>query len=225
MTFGEEELFNRLSELYIKTTGHILDQAKYYEKGKDIYRMGEIPKGIYYLNKGASKVTRLGVNGREVILRIAGPHEFIGYLSLLKGWSFKSTATCVEDSEVYFIPRTVFLKLLRTDLHFANGVIQMLCEKLCYSTDEVTDLVTKNVKQRLCTVLLALDQAINHENGTNSGLLRLKKKDIASMVGTVPETLSRQLSTLEDEGLIGVNEKSIELINRGKLLYVSELGD
>ena len=222
----EEALFDKLGKLYDETTGRSLDGSRTYEKSANVYHFGEIPKGIYYLRRGSAKVTRLGVNGREVILRIAGPNEFIGYLSLLKGWSYKSSAVCLEKSQIFFVPKTIFLRLLKTDVEFANGVVNMLCEKLTYSTEEVTDLVTKTVKQRICTALLALDHAFNSENeANNQGIVKFKKKDIASLIGTVPETFSRQLSQLENEGLILVNDRCIEIINRAKLLFISRLGD
>jgi len=221
----EEQLFKRLLEKFDELIGHYLQNTKIFQNEKNIYQLGDRPKGIYYLISGKVKVTQIGINGREVILRIATPNQFIGYLSLLNSDYYTTSATCLEESEIYFVPKSVFLKSIKTDVLFANGVIHMLCEKLSYSSDEVTDLVTKNVRERISTVLLTLDHAINDNAGKVNGEVRLKKKDIASLVGTVPETLSRNLCTMENEGLLRVDEKSIQLIDRGKLVRISQLGD
>lgn len=223
----EEQLFIKLLEIYDESTDHHLDHLKTLQKEKDIYLQGEMPKGVYYLKKGKVKVTQLGINGREVILRIANSNQFVGYLSLLKGGGYRTSATCLMDSEVYFVPKSIFLKSIKTDIAFANGVIRMLCDNLSCSSDEITSLATKNVRQRLSSVLLALDHAFNHNGGkvNGSGSVRLKKKDIASLVGTVPETLSRKLSIMENEGLLRVDDKSIHLTNREMLIRISELGD
>ena len=220
----KEELFEKLEQLYLETTGHEIQQYKHYHKNQHVYHFGEIPKGIYYIKEGSVKVTRFGANGREIIIRVAQSHDFVGYLSLLKSWSYKTSAISMEESEIYFIAKPIFMKSLHADHDFAYGVIDLLCDKLFDSTQGVIDLATKSVKQRLCTALLTLQNGSLTQDHT-SGIIRFKRKDIAAMIGTIPETVSRQLAELEKEDMIRASEKHLEIINRDKLARLSKLGD
>lgn len=219
-----EQLFEKLTSLYEETTGHTIQLVKQFEADRPLYRYGEIPKGIYYINKGSVKVTKYGSNGREIIIRIARAHDFVGYLSLLKGWSYKTTAICLEEAEVYFIAKTVFIKSIKADPEFGYQVIRMLCDRLGTSDDTIEGLATKSVRERLSTTLLTLSKAELAPDGV-PGFIKLKRKDIASMIGTIPETLSRQLTELEHMGFLKNHDKFIEILNREELTKISKLVD
>lgn len=219
-----EELFDKLQALYKETTGHKIQLVKHFNADHVLYRYGEIPKGIYYINSGSVKVTKYGSNGREIIIRVADSHDFVGYLSLLKGWSYKTTAVCLEESEVYFIAKTVFIKSIKADPEFGYQVIKMLCDRLDSSDQAIEGLATKSVRERLSTTLLTLGRAgIGSEEAP--GVIKFKRKDIASMIGTIPETLSRQLADLEKLNVIKNYDKHIEIINREELTRISRLID
>ncbi|MEO1050829.1 MAG: Crp/Fnr family transcriptional regulator [Bacteroidota bacterium] len=222
MTF-KEELFENLKTLYKETTGHKIQLVKNHDVDQYVYRYGEIPKGIYYISSGSVKVARQGTNGREVILRVAQSHDFIGYLSLLQGWSYKTSAICLEKSEIYFIAKTIFLKSIEADPQFGYKVIEMLCDRVYKSDNAITGLATKSVRERLCMTLLTLDRTT--PSFDEIGVVKFKRKDIAAMIGTIPETISRQLNELEKAGLIINHEKHIEIINREELTKIGKLGD
>ncbi len=224
MSTSSEILFEKLEKLHKKKTGFGFNVTRHYGEGDHLYNYGEIPRGIFYIKSGSVKITRIGSNGRELILRVAQSHDFVGYLSLLKAWSYKTTAICLEASEIYFISKPIFLKAIQTDNDFAYGVIKLICDRYLDTTDDMVDLASKTVKQRICAALLTLDKAKAKKNG-NIGVVKIKRKDLGSMVGTIPETVSRQLAELEKEGLIKTSEKSIEIINRHSLATISKLGD
>lgn len=219
-----EKLFEKLERLYLDHLPEEQRITRHFERDCMVYRFGEVPKGIFYIKEGSIKITRLGANGKEVIIRIASNHDFIGYLSLLKSWSYLTSATTLETSEIYFFPKNIFLEAINEDTEFAYGVIGLVCESSLDSAAGLVDLASKNVKQRLCASLLTLDKVETKAYGQN-GVISFRKKDISSMIGAAPETVSRYLAELEADGLIKVHLKNIELINRQGLTNISNLGD
>lgn len=221
---NKENLFEKLEKLYLSQSDNKKQKTRYYESDQYIYRFGEVPKGIFYIRKGAVKITRIGANGKEIIIRIANSHDFIGYLSLLKYWSYMTSATAIENTEIYFFPKDIFLAAIKTDNEFAFEVIDLLCERSIDSISGMVDMASKSVEQRLCAALLTLDQIAIKKYGKPS-IIKLRKKDISSMIGSVPETVSRQLAKLEKEGFITTTDKGIEVISRHHLAKISNLGD
>lgn len=219
-----EKLFDKLEKLYLSQQNDNHNKTIHFASGQDIYNFGEVPKGIFYVKEGAVKIIKIGANGREIIVRIANSHDFIGYLSLLKSWSYLTSAISLEESEIYFFPKSIFLKAIKTDSEFAYNVIDLLCERSMDSITGMVDMASKNVEQRLSATLLTLDKAETKKYG-RSGIIKFRKKDISSMIGSVPETVSRQLAKLERDGLIKTTDKGIEIINRYLLAQISNLGD
>jgi len=221
---NQEILFEKLEKSHVDQADYQLNKTKQYNLGQAIYQFGEVPKGVFYIKDGAVKITRIGANGKEIIVRIAHAHDFVGYLSLLKSWSYLTSAIAIENAEVYFFPKDLFLTAIKTDHDIAHGVINLLCERSVDCISDLVDMASKNVEQRLCAALLILDK-IESKKPQKSNLIRLMKKDISAMIGAVPETVSRQLAKLEKEGFIKIHEKGVEIISKHHLAKISNLGD
>lgn len=221
---NSELLFEKLEKMYLDQLEEGMPKPICFDQDETIYRFGEVPKGIFYIKEGSVKISRVGTKGKEVIIRIASTHDFIGYLSLLKSWSYLTSAASIASSEIYFIPKSIFLEAINTDHDFARKVIDLVCESSLGSANGIVDLASKNVKQRLCATLLTLDKIQTKAYG-QTGLISFRKKDISAMIGATPETVSRYLAELESEGLVKINLKSIEIINKHGLESRSNLGD
>tara|TARA_R110000868_G_scaffold352576_1_gene613820 strand:- start:1556 stop:2248 length:693 start_codon:yes stop_codon:yes gene_type:complete len=220
-----QDLFTKITESYAQLTNTPLQEAKKYKKGALIFKQGAIPRGVYYIRSGWVKIFKIGADGNEKILRLVTMNQFIGYLSLIKRWNFRSSAIAVTDCEVYFIPKQIFLTLLAKDNNFAALVVEMLADELAESETHIDTLLCKNVQERLTNLLLGLEQASDSNADYDDSLIRLPKKELAGIINITPETLSRHLMTLEGDGLINNNIKHIELLNRSGLLKKSNLRD
>lgn len=219
-----ERLFEKLKKIYLDQLPEDVRKPVHFNQDDEIYRFGEVPKGIFYIKEGSVKISRIGAKGREVIIRVASSHDFIGYLSLLKSWSYLTSAISVESSEIYFIPKSIFLEAINSDHDFAYRVIDLVCESSLGSAEGIVDLASKNVKQRLCATLLTLDKIQTRAYG-QTGLINFRKKDIGAMIGAAPETVSRYLAELESDRLVNINPKNIEIVNKHGLATISSLGD
>ncbi|MAU25976.1 MAG: hypothetical protein CMH48_10330 [Muricauda sp.] len=220
-----KELFERLTTSHAELTGNGPLTAKKYRKGQTIFQQGSIPKGAHYIKSGWVKISRVDGNGNEKVLRLVTKNQFIGHLSLIKKWDYLSTAVAVTDCEIFFIAKQVFFELLQKDNTFASLVIEMLADELVETETHLDTLLTKNIQERIANLLLSLEQSSDADPTFNDSLIRLPKKDLAAIVNITPETLSRHLKMLDDEGLIDNNKNHIELLNRNELLKKSNLVD
>lgn len=216
----DENLFEELSKAYEEETNLKLPDAKKYTKGQDIYIQGHVPKGVYYIKSGSVKITH---NNHEapVVVRLARKHELIGYLSLLKHWDYNSTATAVETTEVYFIPKQFFFRVVQSNIKFANAILDILCTRMHEQHDLLTDVLTKSVQERLAVLLLTLDHS------QANGQINYFKKDIAAILNIKAETLSRNLLRLQKIGAITQLPKTgtIEILSKEKLLRLTHVTD
>lgn len=217
---NDGELFDELSKFYEEISGQKLPGEGHYKRGDEIFRQGQHPKGVYFIKSGSVKITR---NNHEapVTVRLAGDGEFIGYISLIKQWDYQSSALALEPSVVYFIPGDIFLENMKTNVKFANLVLDIICSHINDRDETLTDMVTKSVQQRLAILLLTLD------HNPNDGKIALVKRDLASILNIKPETLSRNLVKLEKLNAVKLYQvtNEIEILSREKLLELSEVTD
>lgn len=222
---SNERILEKLLHSYQQRTGRRPDLPAVYESGKTVFSAGDHPKGVYYLYKGMVKIVGESEKPGAPIIRIAGPDEFIGYVSLIRQNVYASSAVATERSEVLFIPRQIFLKLLQTDIDFANAVVKTLCEHLSAREGKITELMSKDVKQRLAAFLLSLELAYDLDPDTDNSRILLPKKDIAAAVAATPETISRYLAEFKKSGWIKLHSNGIEVIHRNELLQLSKVRD
>lgn len=220
-----KDLFTKLTESYAELTDTPIQEAKKYKKGSLIFEQGQVPRGVYYIKSGWVKISKIGADGNEKTLRLVTKNQFIGYLSLIKQWKFQSSAIAVTDCEVYFIPKQIFLTLLAKDNDFASLVVEILADELTESENHIDTLLCKNVQERLTNLLLGLQQAFDYNTEFDDSFIRLPKKELASIINITPETLSRHLSALNENGFIENTKNHIELLNRNELLKKSNLRD
>ncbi len=221
-----QELFEELSNVYKTTEGRPLPGAKKYKKGDCLYQEGQIPKGIFYLRSGSFKITHDSPK-KPVTIRYALSPDFVGYLSLIKHWDYVTTATAVENSEAYFIPKHVFNKVIHCTNKFTNILLDILCARITETDKELLDMLTKEVPERLALLLLSLDHCKLNDPDHTDGIIKIPKKDLASILNISPETLSRNLSRLSKENAIKLHSKTsiVEIISKQKLLRLSRLKD
>lgn len=220
-----QELFSKLTATYAELTDTLLQQAKKYKKGSYIFEQGQVPRGVYYIKSGWVKISKIGADGNEKVLRLVTKNQFIGYLSLIKRWNFQSSAVAIEDCEVYFIPKQIFLELLAKDNDFASLVVEMLADELAETENHIDTLLSKNVQERLTNLLLGLEQTSDRNVEFDDSFIRLPKKELASIINITPETLSRHLTALDEDGLIDNAKNHIELLDRNGLFKKSNLRD
>jgi CRP/FNR family transcriptional regulator, polysaccharide utilization system transcription regulator len=152
------------------------------------------------------------------VLRLLGPGEMIGYRPLLADEPYMASAEAVVDSTLCVIPATVVRELLREIPEFAAAMLGRLARELSRSEDLMMDNLHRPVRQRAARLILHLLE--DNQNSPEPHTLRsehLRRLDMARMIGTTPETLSRILRSLAQRGVVALTRDRIRVRDRNLL--------
>lgn len=195
-----------------------------YKKGQNIFYEGTRPTGIYCMNDGKVKVFKNNIQGKEYIIYIAKPGDFLGYRALMGEELYAATATVLEDAKICFIPKEIFFEILQKNPAFMKKVVKAVCHEMGIMEDRMAELAHKSVRERLAANLLMLKETYGME-GEGSTLIdiALSREDLAAIVGTATETVIRLLSEFKNDGLIAFEGKKIRVVDSRKLAKQADL--
>lgn len=196
-----------------------------YKKGQAIFNEGTFPYGIYCINHGKIKLSHLGDDGKEQITRLLKGGDVLGYRALLSGDTYGSSAVAIEDTQVCFIPKELFINVIKKDSNFAFELMKLLSDELHNAEIKITHLSQKPVRERLAETLLFIKTTYGYEDDGETLNVRLSREEIANLVGTATESTIRLLSEFKKDGLIGLEGKKIKIINQQKLLKTANIQD
>jgi CRP/FNR family transcriptional regulator, dissimilatory nitrate respiration regulator len=183
-------------------------------KGQIVFSEGDEGTGFYVVLSGRIKIYKLSHEGKEQILHIFGSGEPFGEVAVFAGERFPAHAEAIEKTELLFCPRRAFMGLIRRDPSLAMNILALLSNRLKYFTQLVENLSLKGIPQRLAAYLLYLG---DRKEGSATVKLAISKGQLASLLGTIPETLSRILSKLVNQEFIRVQGRDITVVNRKAL--------
>lgn len=194
-----------------------------YKKGQNLFYEGTRPMGIFCINYGNVKVHKTGSNGKEQILFIAKPGDFLGYRSLLSEEFYGATATVIDLAAICFIPKSDFVTVLNRNPQFFQKLVKAVCHELGVMEEKLAQLAQKSVRERLAATLLMLKETYGME-GEDSVLIdiALSREDMANIVGTATETVIRLLSEFKSDGLIALEGKKIRVLDSDRLIHEAD---
>lgn len=190
-----------------------------YKKGQTLFVQGNPPYGMYCISTGNIKVTQMGEDGKESIVRIASAGDVLGHRSIFTDQFYNATATAVEDCTVCFLDKKYILKLVQESPSVACNIIAKLGRDLGAAEKRISSFYQKNVRERLAELLLLLKETHGVQDGTKTRLdIKLTREEMASIIGTASETLIRFMSELKQEGYIEQAGKTIFITDEEGLL-------
>jgi CRP-like cAMP-binding protein len=167
-----------------------------FSKGQMIYMAGAEIGTLYVVHVGKVKITKIAESGKEQVLRVLGPGEFMGELSLFNHAPATANAQAQEDTSICAIAGDKLKSLLKKYPAIALKVIEELSQRLEKTENLLKNISLYSVEKRLGNILL------NLANDRGIVELKMSKRDFASQIGMTQETLSRQLSAFQDLGFI-----------------------
>jgi CRP-like cAMP-binding protein len=206
-------LFNGLSREELQELAVIVLEQKF-GRGQTIFLEGDEGSGFYVVKTGKVKIYKLAPDGKEQILHIFGPGEPFAEVPVFAGQRFPANAEALEDSRLLFFPRAAFLDLIRRHPSLALNMLAVLSRRLRQLAGLVEDLSLKEVPARLAAYILYQS---DRQEGVSEFELDIAKGQLASLLGTIPETLSRILAKMIKEGLIESSGPRIKIINKAEL--------
>lgn len=206
-------LFGGLPEDQVRKVAEIAI-SKRYTKGAAIFFEGEPGIGFYMVASGKVKIFKTSFDGREQILHIFGSGEPFGEVPVFHGNPFPANAEALSDCEVLFFPRAEFVGLIHAHPSLALNMLAVLALRLRRFATQVENLSLKEVPGRLASYLQYL---MEEQQRQDQVVLDIPKGQLASLLGTSSETLSRIFSKMSDEGLIRVDGKTISILDSERL--------
>ena len=195
-----------------------------YQKGETIFRQGAYAAGVYCINAGKIKLSMMGDEGKEQIIRMAKPGDIIGYKALLSGEKYNATAIAIEDTNICFIPKEIFLVILQKDASLSFEMMKVLSNELKRAEEKITHLAQKQVRERMAETILFLKETYGLDKDDHVNI-QLSREEIANLVGTATETAIRLLSEFNKEHIIELSGKKIKILNQPKLVKTANLYD
>jgi len=210
---AQASLFAGLPEEQIEFLAQIcLEQS--YEKGELLFSEGSRARGFYLVTAGKIKIYKLSREGKEQILHIFGPGEIFGEVPVFAGGSYPANAEAIDPSVALFFARNSFIGLISREPSIAINMLGILSRRLRQFTHLIEDLSLKEVPGRLAAYLIYLG-----ERSENPDMLELDitRGQLASLLGTIPETLSRILAKMAQQEIISVDGRRIRTLDRKAL--------
>lgn len=204
-------LFEGLPSEHLEYLANIVVQ-KVYRRSQAIFSEGDEATGFYVVISGRVKVFKLSPEGKEQILHIFASGDPFGEVPVFTGKLFPAYAEALAESQLFFFPRSAIIDLIEKDPSLAMNMLAVLSRRLQRFTALIEDLSLKEVPGRLAAYLLYFS---DQKKGANDLKLDISKSQLASLLGTIPETLSRILTRMAKEGLIiSDTHRSIRIYNR-----------
>lgn len=193
-------------------------KEKEYKKNQVIFHEGAPGNHLFLIRSGNVKVYKLSYDGKEKILRVFGPGDFFAELPLLDGGRYPASAETLSPATLVSLSRANFLKILAGNPEIMTKIYEIVGNRLRHFTGVVTDLTLKDASRRLAGFLL--EKAEKKDLFTSKEVrfpMELTHQEIASLIGTARETVSRTLRQFQKDGLIEIKDRYITVLDKERL--------
>ena len=213
-------LFKGLSDQQLDDISLIAIDRQY-RRGESIFMEGDEADGFYIIAGGQVKIFKTSLEGKEQILHIYGPGNPFGEVPVFSGSRFPANAQALVKSQVLFLPRKAFVHLIAQHPSLSMNMLGELSMRLRQFTVQIENLSLKEVPSRLASYLTVLAE---EQKQSDRVKLTISKGQLASLLGTIPETLSRIFAKMSAQRLIRVEGKEIYLLDIPGLEDLSAAG-
>jgi CRP-like cAMP-binding protein len=185
-------------------------ESRQLRKKDPVFKEGETPRWLYYVESGQVKLFKTSDDGRELIVKVAKPGDFLGYLALLKNDFYSESASALEDTTLRLVPKEDFYSLSTGNRDISAIFLKLLANHVAEQEQQLLDLAYNSVRKRVAGALIYLLDQGNQE-------IHMLREDLAALAATAKETLIRTLTDFKSEGLIDIREGAIVFLKPEKL--------
>ncbi|HYC35221.1 MAG TPA: Crp/Fnr family transcriptional regulator [Usitatibacter sp.] len=202
--------FRQLDDHELETVRAVSTERSY-PKNAVVLTEGEMGDSLYVIQSGKVKVVIGDEEGRELILKILGPADFFGEMSMIDKEPRSASVTTIEPATFLVLTHAAFEQCIERAPRIAKVVMQILAHRVREADRKIGTLALMDVYGRVASTLLEL--AV-YNNGKLVVGEKLSQQDLANMVGASREMVNRILKDLSDRGFISIESKAITIINR-----------
>lgn len=194
-----------------------------YGPAEIIFSEGDSCAGLFVVESGHVRIFKSSSNGREQVLSIDGPGSSIAELPVFDGGPYPASAVAVTDCGLLFLSKQDFQAMCLKYPEVALKVLRVVGARLRRLVGIIEELSFTTVRHRLVALLLRLAKTEGVQNGTAVTItLPAHNQELAAQIGTVRELVSRNMSRLQQEGMIEIDGRTVVLLDIAALTRTLE---
>jgi CRP/FNR family transcriptional regulator, cyclic AMP receptor protein len=200
-------LFRELNDFEITKISDIAI-AREWKKHSHVFHQGDPLENVYFIYDGKIKIYKSDINGKEQIVAIAKKGEMFPHVGFFRKGEYPAYAEVLEPSTLIAVPISKFEAVLIENPELCIKVFRVLGEKIVDLQNRLEEQILNNTYEQIIKLLIRLAQKHGNEQEDGSILLKSEftNKDLANMIGTTRETISRTLTKMKKDELIEVDE-------------------
>jgi CRP/FNR family cyclic AMP-dependent transcriptional regulator len=183
--------------------------VEHFAAGREIFAKGSPGQSMMAVLRGSVKMTSPSPDGREIVFAVMEAGEIFGEIALLGGHERTADAMAVTDCELLVVYRRDFLPFLRRRADVCIMLLEMLCQRLRRTSEQVEDISFADLGSRMAKAMLRLAHPEN--TGAKRAVVHLTQRELGNIVGGARESVNRQLQTWQKAGLIELGKGSIAI--------------
>ena len=189
-----------------------------FSKGEFIIRPGDIPPGVFFIEKGLVKAYDITKYGEENMLIVRKEHEIFPLIWAVTGQERQVIYQALVPTTVWRMSRDEFLQHIHEQPDSLNLLLDMTIEMYRIHSERILNLEYRTVRERLISFLLTMSQRFGKEAGGNIIIdVPLRRQDIASSISASRESTGKELALLEKQGLIKSKALFVTICDKRKL--------
>lgn len=204
----------------------VLNSKRYevsYKAGEYICKEQMKPSGLICLNHGKVKITKISSTGKEQIVSLKKPVDFIALSSLMLENAFDASAIALEDVSVCFIDKQDFFEIVRKNEKLSFKLMRLLAKELNDKENRLLNLTTKQVRSRLADSLLMVIDIYGMLEDNETVNFPIKRSDLAALSNMTTANAIRVLSSFSKENIIQIDKRELKIKNFKALQNISNL--
>ena len=210
-------IFGALNEDCLQRVAAIMIEKSYSRKSI-VFHEGDHGDTLYIIKGGRIKIAKVAIDGREKTLTILQPGDFFGEMAIFDNMPRSATAEAIDnDVRLFGLNKKDFERLIHEYPSIALRIMKDLTRRIRQINQQVEDLAFKDVHGRVSSTLHQLLETEEQISGQTLSRLRMTHQDLANMVGSSRETVTRALNRLQNEGIIAISHQQIQILDRDYL--------
>jgi CRP/FNR family transcriptional regulator, cyclic AMP receptor protein len=193
------------------------------KRGATLFSKGDPGHSLYAVISGTVKMSISSPDGRNAILNIVGPGEIFGEIALLDGQARSTDAIANSNCELFVIDRREFIPFVKDQPALAMKFIELLCDRLRSTSDQVEQIILQNLPGRLASALLRLSEKHN-TTAPQGRTIAITQQEISEMVGMTRESINKQLRAWAGREWVRLEHGAIVVLNAEMLRETAEAG-
>ena len=214
-------LFGQLPPRVIEHLGSYM-RKRALARGETIFAKGDPGSGLMGVLSGSVKISVPSADGRDIVLNIIHAGEIFGEIALLDGRPRTADATAMTDCELIVIERRDFIPFLRSEPDLIMQIVEILCSRLRWTTEQVQDVTFLDLPTRLAKALLRLVR--ESEPPAGGGKLTITQRELSQVIGRSRESTNKQLRIWAKQGWVRLQRGAVTVLQPDKLVEVAAEG-